>query len=538
MNDQTSKKSVLIIGAGPAGLTAALELLRNTNIKPIVLEMSDYMGGISRTVNFKGNRIDIGGHRFFSKSNRVMSWWLDIMPLAPTCDLNMKELEIFYQNQSRTLNIPENPPDPDKEDNVMLVRERLSRIYYLRKFFNYPINLSLKTILNLGLIRMVKIGFSYAWAMAFQIKPEKNLEDFFINRFGNELYRTFFKDYTEKVWGVNCTDITPDWGRQRIKGLSISRAILHALKSLFGRKIGGIYQKNVETSLIERFMYPKLGPGQMWDNVAGMIREKGGEVNVFQKVASLNLKDGTVVSAQVENIKNSETYIIEADYFISTMPIRELINSMDGIDIPKDVQDVANGLLYRDFITVGLLLDKLKIKDNSNPRDLVADNWIYIQEHDVKVGRLQIFNNWSPYMVADESKVWIGMEYFCNEDDELWSMDDETFAKFAVKELVKIDIIQEEDLVDHIVIRMPKAYPGYFGTYDRFDTIRDFLDPIENLFLIGRNGMHRYNNQDHSMLAAMAAVENIAAGRTDKDNIWNVNTEHEYHESKSKDEST
>lgn len=528
---QPSPKKAIIIGAGPAGLTAARELLRQTDVIPIVYELSEHMGGISRTVDFKGNRIDIGGHRFFSKSDRVMAWWQEILPLAPPKDLDRGELEIFYQNKSRKIEIPENPPDPDKEDDVMLVRERLSRIYFLRKFFEYPISISLNTILNLGPVRMVKIGISYVLASLFPIKPEKHLEDFFINRFGKELYLTFFKDYTEKVWGVKCTDIKPDWGEQRIKGLSITKAILHALKKPFQRD-KSVGQKGVETSLIERFMYPKLGPGQMWDAVNALVQKEGGEVHIHKKVVGLQMEGNKLVAATVRDMQTNEEETVSGDYFISTMPINELIAAMGTVP-PANVKEVAQGLQYRDFITVGLLLDKLKIRDHANPNGLVADNWIYIQEPDVAVGRLQVFNNWSPYMVKDPSKVWIGMEYFCNVGDDLWSMDDESFAEMAKDELAKIDIIDKKDLIDHVVIRMPKTYPGYFGeAYARFDEIRSFTDHIPNLFLIGRNGMHRYNNQDHSMLTAMVAVENIASGHEGKENIWDVNTEQEYHETR------
>ncbi len=525
---EEQSETALIIGAGPAGLTAALEFLRHTKIKPIVLEMSEYMGGLSRTVVYKGNRIDIGGHRFFSKSNVVIDWWLQILPLASPRPGQRGSLSISYQNKSRLVHLVEPALDPEIEDNLMLVRERLSRVYFMRKFFDYPIRLNFNTILNLGPWRMLKSGLSYLSALLFQIKPEKHLEDFFINRFGGELYRLFFRDYTEKVWGVKCTEIAPDWGHQRIKGLSVGKAVLHALGSVLQRKDGT--HERVETSLIERFMYPKLGPGQMWERVAEMVQDLGGQIRTQHKVTALHWTDGRIAALEMLDMANGQKHLMPATYFISTMPIRELISCLHGQAIPQNVREVANGLQYRDFITVGLLLNKLKVKDSSHPSSMLADTWIYIQEPEVKVGRLQIFNNWSPYLVADPDKIWIGMEYFCNEGDQLWAMDNASLAAFAIGELASIEIIDPSDVVDHVVIRMPKSYPGYFGTYSRFDEIRQFLDPIPNLYLIGRNGMHRYNNQDHSMLTAIEMVANIAKGCQDKANLWAINTEQIYQE--------
>jgi protoporphyrinogen oxidase len=278
-------------------------------------------------------------------------------------------------------------------------------------------------------------------------------------------------------------------------------------------------------------MYPKFGPGQLWEELARKIEAKGGKINLNCNVTGLISKEETICSIKVHNLKNGEIKEEEADFFISTMPVKDLITSIN--DVPRKVAEVANGLIYRDFITVGLLLTKLKINNQTKFKsinNIVPDNWIYIQERDVKVGRLQIFNNWSPYMVEDGNNVWIGLEYFCNEGDALWNMEDEDFAEFAINELEKIEIINKDDVLDSTIIRMPKTYPAYFGSYDEFNHIRDHLDKIENLFLIGRNGMHRYNNMDHSMLTAMAAVENIMHDVKTKDNIWNVNTEVEYHE--------
>ncbi|MBW2370418.1 MAG: NAD(P)/FAD-dependent oxidoreductase [Deltaproteobacteria bacterium] len=535
MIDKANEKHAIIIGAGPAGLTAAYELAHRTDIRPIIFEKTSDIGGISKSVNYKGNRIDIGGHRFFSKSDRVMAWWLNIMRIQGAPAKDERELGTAYSKHKITSELNSNGPDPEHADLVMLVRHRLSRIFYLRSFFDYPISLNLKTISNLGIIRILKIGFSYIIAKLFPTRHEKSLKDFFINRFGKELYQTFFKDYTEKVWGVACDQIKPEWGAQRIKGLSISKAIQHAIHQI-AWKDETVAQNETETSLIERFLYPKYGPGQMWEAVAKTVQLKGGQLFLTHEVVGLNRINSSISEVIVTNAKTGETMTYKSSHVFSTMPVKDLVASMNG-KVPQNVDMIAKGLQYRDFITVGVLLDKLKIKNDTKIptlRNLVPDNWIYIQEKDVKLGRLQIFNNWSPYMVKDNDKVWIGLEYFCIEDDELWSKNDDDFAEFAIKELSKIEIIDEQDVLDYVVLRMPKAYPAYFGTYDQFEEIKDFTNRFENLFLIGRNGMHKYNNQDHSMLTAMTAVDNIISGIKSKENIWAVNAEEEYHESKSR----
>lgn len=527
------QKTAIIVGAGPAGLTAAYELLHKTDIKPIVFEASNDIGGISKTINYKGNRIDIGGHRFFSKSDTVMRWWHNILPIEKTPA--SKTFTLKYQGKTREM-AGGDGVNPKKTDDVMLVRSRLSRIYYGGKFFNYPVKLEPTTIKNLGTWRMAKMGLSYAKARVKPLK-ENSLEDFYVNRFGRELYNTFFRDYTEKVWGVPCSEIAPDWGAQRVKGLSVSKAVTHALKSAMPkRQSADISQKGTETSLIEYFLYPKLGPGHMWETVTKIVKKMGGEVHMNSPVVKLHAKDGKIVAVDVLDIKTKKVETVKGDYFFSTMPVNELIASFEGVKVPKNVREVAAGLPYRDFITVGLLMKKLKIKnetDRKTKNNVVPDNWIYIQEPDVKVGRLQVFNNWSPYLVKDDKHVWVGMEYFVNEGDELWSKKDKDMARFGIKELASINIIDEKDVLDSTIIRVKKTYPAYFGTYDRFDEIRKFVDKFDNLFLLGRNGQHRYNNQDHSMLTAIEAVNNIKTGRKDKDNVWNVNVEKEYHEEKS-----
>ncbi|MGD0896443.1 MAG: NAD(P)/FAD-dependent oxidoreductase [Thermoguttaceae bacterium] len=520
--------TAIIIGAGPAGLTAAYELLQRSDIVPVVLEMTDYTGGISRTANYKGNRIDIGGHRFFSKSDRVMEWWLDRMPMEKLAE---GQATIDYQRRRRQVNGADSAPDPETADRVMLLRPRKSRIYFLRRFFDYPIQLSADTVRKLGMVRMARIGLSYLRAMAFPFKPPKNLEEFFINRFGRELYRTFFKSYTEKVWGQRCSAISAEWGAQRVKGLSVLGAIRHVLRKLL-RRGGGVAQKGTETSLIEQFLYPKHGPGQMWEIVAAEVQARGGKIVHHQRVVKVRVEGDRVVAVDAADPRTGAVTTCRGDYFISTMPVRDLVAAL-AAPVPEAVKEVSQGLVYRDFLTVGLLLTDLRVHDDGpEGKRLIRDNWIYIQEPDVLVGRLQIFNNWSPYMVADRSKVWIGLEYFCYETDDLWKMPDADLISLATEEMSRIGIIESSAVLDGTVIRMPKTYPAYFGAYERFDVIRGYLDRLANLFLVGRNGMHRYNNQDHSMLTAMVAVDNILAGRTDKANIWDVNTEQDYHEAK------
>ncbi|MEE8523973.1 MAG: NAD(P)/FAD-dependent oxidoreductase, partial [Thermoanaerobaculia bacterium] len=485
--DAAGGRTAIIVGAGPAGLTAAYELLEHTDVKPIVLEQSDLMGGLSCTVDYKGNRIDIGGHRFFSKADRVMEWWLDVLPLQALPEGSGR---ITYHKRSRDVTTGDGP-DPETTDRVMLLRSRKSRIYYLRQFFDYPINLSIDTLRKLGLVRTIRIGLSYVWSVVVPKRAPRNLEEFFIQRFGKELYLTFFKSYTEKVWGTRCRDISAEWGAQRIKGLSITRAVLHFLKQLLPQK-KDIAQKGTETSLIEQFLYPKLGPGQMWDVVAEKIRERGGEIRTGWLVERF-LTDGNRLRAvEAVDRDSGEKRTFDGDFFFSSMPVQGLVAGLDG-EVPEAAAEVARGLVYRDFITVGLLVDKLRVGD-------IRDNWIYIQEPDVLVGRLQIFNNWSPYMVADRDKMWIGLEYFCNDTDELWNKSDEDMIALAEEELDRIEIIDRRDVLDGVVIRMPKTYPAYFGTYDRFGELQAFLDGFDNLFLVGRNGMHKYNNQDHAML--------------------------------------
>lgn len=521
-------KRAIIIGAGPAGLTAAYEFVTRTDIKPIILEKSNEIGGLSRTVNYKGNKIDIGGHRFFSKSDLVMQWWLNILPLEQKENENNFNNKKFVYNKLTKNNNPfENGPNPELTDKVMLLKNRLSRIFFIRKFFNYPLIINLETISSLGLFRIVKILWSYLLIRLSPIKNEISLEDFFINRFGKELYKTFFKDYTEKVWGVPCSEISAQWGAQRIKKLSIFRTFLHAINNIFRKKNNSIEQKNIDTSLIEQFMYPKFGPGQMWETVLEIIQSKGGEIIFNADVNHLLFNKNLIIGIKYSSNASKTNNILKADYFFSTMPIIDLIKSF-GKKVPKNVADVSNGLKYRDFITVGLLLEKLKINKNKK----VLDNWIYIQENDVKVGRIQIFNNWSKYLVADPNKIWIGLEYFCDEGDDLWSMKDKEFINFAIDELHFIDIIDREDVLDSTIIKVPKTYPAYFGTYKDFDIIKKFTNQFDNLFLVGRNGMHKYNNQDHSMLTAITAVNNIIEGKKDKENIWSINIEMEYHEEK------
>jgi protoporphyrinogen oxidase len=562
-------------------LTAAFELLARTDITPIVLEATDTVGGIAQTANYKGNRIDIGGHRFFSKSTRIMDWWFSILPLqgAPAADTEEFDHEIDYatnavlrrfvpeaveprsaspwdhadddggvavatrtarytprssaaQTEGRAQEIRRAAPDPEREDEVMLQRPRLSRIFYRRHFFPYPIGITFTVARRLGFVNTALIGLSYCKAQLFPKKDETYLDAFFINRFGQRLYETFFRDYTEKVWGVKCSDIRADWGAQRVKGLSLKRAVVQAVKDLLTSEAQK-RQEERETTLITRFFYPKFGPGQMWETVAREVKKGGGEIRFEHKVVGVELRDGRVTHATVEEVASGRRERIACDFFFSTMPVRELMRQMTPAP-PTTVLAVSDGLQYRDFLTVGLLLKKLHVQvKGQQPATRVRDNWIYVQDGGVHVGRIQIFNNWSPYMVADpKNTVWIGLEYFVAQNDHLWSKPDAELVKLGTKELETIGFAKAEDVLDGCVIRMPKAYPAYFGTYPQLATVQEWVNGIPNLFLVGRNGMHRYNNQDHSMLTAMMAVDNIVGGREEHSNLWDVNLEADYHEEK------
>lgn len=521
-------KKVAIIGAGPAGLTAADELLKYPQeFEVVILEGTGDIGGISKTVKHHGNRMDIGGHRFFSKSDEIMKWWSDHMPLQGSDAIDDKKL-------GRIKPLAENGPDPEKKDEVMLVRDRVSRIYYHDRFFDYPLNMKMQTIKNMGLYVTVKAGFSYLKSVIYK-KPETSLENFYINRFGKVLYSMFFEGYTEKLWGRHPREISADWGAQRVKGLSVSALIKDMVGKLFGKKESKSLQENkkVETSLIEQFWYPKYGPGQLWENVAADITGRGGTILMKHDVVELDLARGRIFSVTCETPEGKTK--IEADIFISSMPVRDLVAGIKGVEPPREIREIADGLPYRDFVTVGLLISRLDLRNTTEIKTLgniIPDCWIYVQDERVKLGRIQIFNNWSPYMVKDpENTIWIGLEYFCNEGDEFWMMSDEECTGFAIGELVKMGMIKASDVLDSHREKVKKAYPAYFDTYSRMNEMTVYLDSIENLYCIGRNGQHRYNNMDHSMMTAIYAVDCIRNGKM-KEAIWDINTEKEYHETK------
>lgn len=513
-------KKCVIIGGGPAGLTAGYELLKNSkDYEVVILEQSDTLGGISRTVKYNGNRMDIGGHRFFSKDKQVTDFWSELMPTQGAPSIDDKIL-------GREKALVPGGPDPEKEDRVMLIRRRISRIYYLHKFFDYPITMKPQTFINMGFTRTVKAGCSYLKSTVSK-KEETSLENFYINRFGKVLYSMFFEGYTEKLWGRHPSEISADWGAQRVKGLSI----LAVIKDMFSKLVPNKNRK-VETSLIEEFVYPKLGPGQFWETVGEEFEKMGGKILYGRKVTEINTADGRVTS--VKSVCGDKEEIFDGDIFFSSMPVKDLVAGM-GSDVPAAPAEIAAGLPYRDFVTVGLLVDKLDLKNETGIKTLnniVPDCWIYVQDVGVKLGRIQIFNNWSPYLVKDpQHTVWVGLEYFCNEGDDFWSMDEKACVDKAVSELISMGVINKNTkILDSHRERVQKAYPAYFDTYDRMDELVKYLDTFENLYCVGRNGQHRYNNMDHSMATSFEAVSNILSGKKTKENIWGVNTEAEYHE--------
>ena len=475
-SENREKPTVAIIGGGPAGLTAAYELQKHSDSHhPVVFEESDQVGGISRTEMYKGYRYDIGGHRFFTKVKSVEALWKEVLP------------------------------------NDFLQRPRMSRIFYRSKYYDYPLK-PLNALLNMGPYESVRIMLSYAKWKVRPSRIEETFEQWVINRFGGRLFWHFFKSYTEKVWGIPCNEIRADWAAQRIKNLSLMKAVWNALTG-----------SNDTHSLIEKFDYPRLGPGMMWEAFRDRVEEKGGEVRMEQKVRRIFREENKVRAVEVENADGS-TYEFEADQFISSMPISALVENMVP-PAPDHVRDAARKLRYRDFLMVTLIIEG---------ENMFPDNWIYIHSPDVKVGRIQNFRSWSEEMIPEANRSSLGMEYFCNENDELWDKDDKELLAQAERELRTLNLVGDAPVLDGKVIRQRKAYPLYDGDYrDALETIREWLETFSNLQAVGRNGMHRYNNQDHSMLTAMLAVKNILG---EKHDLWAVNVEEEYHEEVSEPE--
>ena len=512
-------KKVVIIGAGPAGITAGYELVKKSqDYEVVILEESNQVGGIAKTVEHNGNRMDLGGHRFISNSEEVKNWWEDILSKQGQPAYDDRKLKRYVQTSP-------GGPDPEFEDEVMLVRKRISSIYFNEKFFEYPVKLNSTTIKNMGLGQTAKAGFSYLESSIFK-KKENNLEGFYVNHYGKQLYQLFFEGYTEKLWGRHPSQISADWGAQRMKGLTIS-SILKDTSNRKGKQDMG----DANTSLSDDFLYPKLGPGQLWEIAAKRFEEKGGRIMFGCKAKGIETANNVIKG--VNYIKDGEEVTIEADIVISSMPVKDLIAGMKHV--PFNVEDAAKGLPYRDLVVLGILVPSLKIQNTTKIKtlnNLVPECWIYVQDTTVKLGRIQIYNNWSPYMVSNpDETAWIGLEYFCNEGDYYWNQSDIQWQTLAVTELIKMGIIDDPPkILDFHKEMVKKAYPAYFDTYSRFDEIRTYLDNYPNLYCIGRNGQHRYNNMDHTMMTAFETVRTIMSGKTDKTKVWSVNMSREYNE--------
>ncbi len=465
----TANRQVIVIGGGPAGLTAAYELAK-FNLHPQVFEKQSLVGGLARTESYKGFHFDLGGHRFFTKAKEVQQMWKEVL------------------------------------HDDFIRRPRLSRIYYKRKFFYYPLK-PVNALLGLGFVEAIRIIVSYVWWHFFPHRHEDTFEQWVTNRFGKRLFLTFFKTYTEKVWGISCSELKAEWAAQRIKDLSLKTALLN----MFFKP-----QRAIKT-LIEEFDYPRLGPGMMWNAVRQHVERQGGKVQVDAEVARICRTNNRIDS--VEIAANGHKKVVQGTDFISSMPVSEFLKRLDPPPPPAVLQ-AADKLHYRDFLTVCLVV---------NQPDLFPDNWIYIHDPEVKVGRIQNFRNWSPDMVPDSAKTSLGLEYFCTEGDELWSMTDDDLIALGKREVDRIGLAKFQDIEDGCVCRVQKAYPVYDSDYREYlATVREFVDGLENCQTIGRNGLHRYNNQDHAMLTGMLAVRNLLFA--ERNDLWSVNTDQEYHE--------
>lgn len=535
-----SKKHIVVVGAGPAGISFSDRLLElSDEFRITILEKSQYIGGISKTVNFQGNRIDIGGHRFFSKSDEVMHWWAQKFPVS--IEGNTEDFELKYQGNTKS--IPNGfriaSEKEQESSNVLLLRDRKSRIIHEKKLYDYPLKMNKKTLSNIGTLRLIQVSMSYIKSKLKSSEP-RNLEEFIISRFGKTLYKMFFESYTEKVWGRHPSEISAEWGAQRIKGLSI-RKILQDIASKTFSKLKkeeqvDISQKNVETSLIEKFLYPKYGPGQIWEFVAKELEQRECvTIHMRSNLTGIEVDTQSNTTKVIYSNSEGESKELDCDFVISTMPISHLVESLSidekGKELSRSTFNSAKKLPYRDFLTVGILL-----RDFHGPnREELDDTWLYVQEPNVKVGRIQIFNNWSPYMVEKEEYKWVGLEYFCQEGDTLWSMNKNELINLGLQELCELGLCNQSDFLKGTVLKEEKTYPAYFDSYADIENIKKELIQIKPLFLIGRNGMHKYNNQDHSMLTAFRTAEIIASGNIDyklKESVWDINTEQEYHETK------
>lgn len=512
--DKTYHKKVVIIGAGPAGLSAACKLLEY-GFQPVVIEEAEIVGGISKTVFHEKNGTDIGPHRFFTKSDEVMDFVTNFLKIQgkPAKD------DLFL---NRKFEITDGA-NPQEDDFVLLKRKRFSRIYYNNKFFDYPIKLNFKFFRDLGLVTTFKIGFSYLKSCIFKRK-ENSLEDFIINRFGQVLYELFFKQYTQKVWGKSPSEIPKDWGVQRIKSVSVLKILQNAILAPFKK----IFNTNSEVSLIDEYYYPKWGIGQLWNLMAEKIINEGGEIRLNSKAERFYNDDNKMYSVVLENGEE-----IKADYIVSTMPIKDLIKGMQYV--PKNILEISDNLEYRNYILVSFLCSKFNLKNNTNYptiNNISPDSWIYLQDNNLHAGRLHIMNNFSPYVIDDyKNNVLVNLEYFCNEYDDLWNKDDDNIIDLGISELKKLGIINKNDILYSNCIKVNKAYPAYFGAYKDFEIIKDYINKYENLYCIGRNGQHKYNNMDHSILSGIKVAE-IIANKHDKTTLWQINTDNDYQESK------